>query len=154
MSPKPANKSPMERPRTPLRIRIGLIVLLLISLRMIQTRIPPMSSWKVPPPNSDQISRNELRFADVRPALPAYGRVGYVTDIPSDQVLANGDAEGRYFLAQYSLAPVQLINSGEEKIVVGDFKEPKGLQRVLDETNLRIVRDFGKGVFLLQAGTP
>jgi hypothetical protein len=138
--------------RKPLRVRIGFLLLIVLSFRMIQTRIPPWNSWKAAGPNSDMVSRSELRFADIQKALPEYGRVGYVTDIPSDQVLANGDAAGRYFLAQYTLAPLQVINSGEEKVVVGDFKEPKGLQSVLDQTDLRIVHDFGKGVFFLQGG--
>jgi len=119
---------------------------------MIQTRIPPMSSWKTLRQAPDQISRSEMRFAEIRKALPPHGRVGYVTDIPSGQVLKNGEAAGRYFLAQYTLAPLQVINSGNEEIVIGDFKEPKGLERVLDETGLKIIRQFDNGVFLLQAG--
>jgi hypothetical protein len=148
-----ARKEKDLRP-TPLRLRIGAVLLVLLALRMIQTRIPPLSALKPPPAGSDAISRAEQRFTGIRQALPEYGRVGYATDLPPDQVLTDGDASGQYYLAEYSLAPLQVVNSRDEKIVVGDFREPKGLQAVLDQTDLRIVRDFGRGLFLLEREGP
>lgn len=133
--------------------RIGLILLVLLALRLIQTRIPPISFWRSAK-SSDQISRSELRFTEIQKALPSNGRIGYVTDISSEKVLKDGDAAARYYLAQYSLAPLQVILYSDETTVIGDFREPRGLDRVLKETPLRIVRQFENGVFLLQEGQP
>jgi hypothetical protein len=106
--------------------------------------------------SSDEISAHERRFEALRSALPKHGTVGY---LGSPQPTARTPEEAssaalphfrRYLLAQYTLAPVILIEGTGSELVVGDFdtgtpSAPPGLS---------IVRDFGDGLVLFRRAAP
>jgi hypothetical protein len=81
----------------------------------------------------------------LRAALPAQGRVGYI----SDKMPWVSDNAGvvRYFVTQYDLAPVVVEIGTAPQLVVGNFQEFNSHSVPAD---LLFVRDFGGGVMLFQ----
>ena len=104
-------------------------------------------------PAQDEITAYESRFRLLRSALPARGVVGYLgypepTGItPQDSNAAALLHFRRYLLAQYSLAPVLLIESTDHELIVGNFV-PESLPPA--PRGFRLVRDFGDGVLLFR----
>jgi len=101
----------------------------------------------------DQISAYEHRFDRLRRVLPSRGVVGYVGH---PQLTGSSSTEAkaasllhfrRYLLAQYSLAPLLLIESTEPEFVVGNFEA--GAIRPTP-AGFRVMRDFGDGVVLFR----
>lgn len=86
----------------------------------------------------DQIARrSDLRFAEIKAALPPRGVVGYIG--------APGDSIDGYYLAQYALAPLVVEHSPNRPLIVGNF--PSSSPQL--PANLEVLRDFGQGVLLL-----
>lgn len=98
----------------------------------------------------DEISAYQRRLEALRPVLPARGVVGYLGD-PEPTGPGALQHFRRYLLAQYSLAPLLLIESTEPELVVGNFDPgptpapPAGFQ---------LVRDFGDGLVLFRRSAP
>jgi len=106
---------------------------------------------------TDEISVYERRFDRLRPALPRSGMVGYMghpdpaapatREMPSPALLHFR----RYLLAQYTLAPLLLVENTSPEFVVGNFEAgtepaaPPGFMRV---------GAFGDGVILFQRPAP
>jgi hypothetical protein len=101
----------------------------------------------------DEITAYESRFRLLRSALPARGVVGYVGHpeptgaTPQDSNAAALLHFRRYLLAQYSLAPVLLIESTDHELIVGNF-DPGSAPSA--PPGFRLVRDFGDGVVLFR----
>ena len=87
---------------------------------------------------SDDVAlRSDLRFAEIKEALPARGVVGYFG--------SPGDSIDYYYLAQYALAPLVVDRSLNHPLIVGNFpSSPPQLP-----ANVEVLRDFGGGVLLL-----
>jgi hypothetical protein len=94
----------------------------------------------------DTASLNEVRFSELRQALPPRITMGYVSDIGG----ADFSNNAAYFLAQYALAPVLLDPGINHDLIVGNFSSPAAIESALHEKNLAVVRDFGNGVLLLR----
>jgi hypothetical protein len=98
----------------------------------------------------DEISAYQRRMEALRPVLPARGMVGYLGD-PAPTGAGALQHFRRYLLAQYSLAPLLVLEDTEPEFVVGNFypgttpTPPPGF---------RVVRDFGDGLILFQRSTP
>jgi hypothetical protein len=105
----------------------------------------------------DEISTYEARFADLRTMLPARGVVGYLGHPePAGATPREANAAAllhfrRYLLAQYSLAPLLLIESADPEFVVGNF-DPGSPHPA--PAGLRVVRDFGDGLVLFRRSPP
>lgn len=85
------------------------------------------------------------RFAALKGALPKdSGTVGYVGDMNID---ANPSA---YYLTQYALAPLVVVNGAHHRFVVGNFVRPEVAPRIAAANGLTAVRDFGNGIFLFR----
>jgi hypothetical protein len=101
----------------------------------------------------DEITAYESRFRLLRSALPPRGVVGYLGHpeptgpTPEDSNAAALLHFRRYLLAQYSLAPVLLIESTDHELIVGNF-DPESLPPA--PRGFRLVRDFGDGVLLFR----
>lgn len=105
----------------------------------------------------DEISTYEHRFAELRKALPPHGVVGYLGH-PEPTGINPREANAaallhfrRYLLAQYTLAPLLLIESTKPEFVVGNFDSGVGIP---ERTGLRLVRDYGGGLVLLRRSEP
>jgi len=105
----------------------------------------------------DQISAYERRFDQLRRVLPSRGVVGY---LGHPQLTGSSSAEAkaasllhfrRYLLAQYSLAPLLLIEGTDPEVVVGNF-DPEAVYPAPD--GFRVTGDFGDGVILFRRSGP
>ena len=103
----------------------------------------------------DEISTYEHRFDRLRPALPPTGVIGYLghpdpgspatTGAPSPALLHFR----RYLLAQYSLAPLLLVERTSPDFVIGNF-EPGN--EAPPPTGFYRAGDFGDGLVLFRRG--
>jgi len=94
--------------------------------------------------SAEKIPRqSDLRFAELRKNLPARGVVGYWGDSA-----LTPPAVGAYYLTQYALAPLVVERSLKHPLVVGNFPDSAAPPV---PANLRLVKDFGDGVFLFAA---
>ncbi len=75
----------------------------------------------------------------MKKALPVRGVVGYVED-PDETT-----DDGAYYLTQYALAPLIVDHSPNHPLVVGNFSKLSGAP---PPVKLRVLKDFGNGVFL------
>lgn len=138
-----------ERPSARARIRIAVALILIYAGASTLHWLDRAAEW---PARSaqDEISAYQRRLEVLRPALPARGVVGYLGD-PEPTGAGALQHFRRYLLAQYSLAPVLLIESAEPDLVVGNFlpgatpAPPAGFQ---------LVRDFGDGLVLFRRSGP
>src|SRR5215510_14159519 len=110
------------------------VVLLLISVvPVLRTRRPFL------------IDPDEARFQELRTALPGRGTVGYLSDFvgttPYDLA--------QYYLTQYSLAPV-VVTPRPDQRTVGNFSSLSAARALMEKHELDLVRDFGKGLLLLE----
>jgi hypothetical protein len=105
----------------------------------------------------DQISAYERRFDQLRLVLPSRGVVGYLGHPePTGSSSTEANAASllhfrRYLLAQYSLAPLLLIESTDPEFVVGNF-DPGAVPPA--PAGFRVTGDFGDGVILFRRSGP
>lgn len=98
-----------------------------------------------PPPPLTEVEVAEMRLGGIRDALPRSGTIGYVTDAPDYA----GFIE-RFYLAQFSLAPLIVVPSADLPVVIGDFRSGGPLPVPPPVTRLRLAREFGGGVVLFR----
>jgi hypothetical protein len=101
--------------------------------------------------HEDQISRDGDRFREIRQVLPAHGVVGYLSGAQPNTFTTEDFR--RFLLAEYALAPLILIHDTTPDLIVGNFP-PDSVPSALPERGLRLVRDFGKGVWLVRRARP
>lgn len=89
------------------------------------------------------LAQYDHRFDALRRWLPARGVVGYLGNQDEDE-LAN------YLVTQYSLAPILIDHSADHALVIGNFSSAALATPPRVPANLRIVHDFGGGLFLLE----
>ena len=101
-------------------------------------------------PGQDEISVYQRRMEVLRPALPDSGVVGYLGD-PEPTGTGALQHFRRYLLAQYSLAPLLVLEDTEPEFVVGNFYPGR---TPAPPPGFRVARDFGDGLMLFQRSTP
>ncbi len=137
------------------RVRVALFLVLLYagasSIRWLANAV----QWPADA-TTDEISAHERRFEALRSALPKHGTVGYVGS-PEPTARTPNEVNSaallhfrRYLLAQYTLAPVLLIEGTASELVVGNF-DPGTLPA---PPGLSVVRDFGDGLVLFRRAAP
>ena len=84
------------------------------------------------------------RLEGVRNAVPENAVLGYLTDLPAENITAMA----MFRSAAYVLAP-RLIRQGQDADwVLGNFTRPADFAALGREHGLRLQRDFGNGVVL------
>ena len=132
------------------RVALGLVLLYAVASGGAWIRLAATAPGRSVP---DEISTYELRFQELRAALPAQGVVGYLGrpdptgPTPGEPDVASLLHFKRHLLAQYALAPVLLLESTEPEFVVGNF-DPGTVPPT--PAGFRIVRDFGDGLVLFR----
>ncbi len=95
----------------------------------------------------DSVAINEQRFAAIRTDLPADRAVGYASDLPRDPI------QDRYSTAlvqaQWALAPHLVLDTYALTPIVGNFPDARPDSARLAAMGLHLVRDYGRGVYLL-----
>ena len=126
--------------------RVRLAALLLLALTALLTNLTYLRENRSVEPTTaghDDINIYERRFGVLREALPARGVVGYLSDEQGVD-----EATKKYYLTQYTLAPLIVVRDADRALVVGDFA--RGGEGVPDVPSggLKLVKDFGDGVAL------
>lgn len=96
-----------------------------------------------------RIEAQHRRFAAVRAVLPPETVVGYLSDLP----LGNDEWQVNFFGMQYALAPRLLVEESDghkTEWVVGNFLKKPVLPEIEKAHNLKLVREFGLGVYLFR----
>jgi hypothetical protein len=93
----------------------------------------------------DPITRDERRYEELKRALPSHGVIGYISGA---ERFGTGEFK-RFLLTEYALAPLVLINDTAPDLIVGNF-HPDSVPAAPPVPGLRLVKDFGDGVWLLQ----
>jgi hypothetical protein len=138
------------------RIRIALLLVILYAGASTVRWLQLGAEWPARA-SQDEISTYERRFAQLRTMLPARGVVGYLGHPePAGATPREANAAAllhfrRYLLAQYTLAPILLIESTKPEFVVGNF-DPGAAPPT--SAGLHAVRDFGDGLLLFRRSGP
>jgi hypothetical protein len=111
------------------------------SLRSLWRTAPELWSRRAP----DPVTVNDRRFAPVLRALPAHGVVGYLSSLPSDKLFNSALGVAHFYLTQYALSPVIVVNDANRELVVADAYRGR---RIAAPPPLVLLRDFGNGVAL------
>ena len=98
-------------------------------------------------PSPDGVTEFDGRFAVLRGMLPPKGIIGYMTD--PDTTPADTNARAEYYLTQYALAPVLVVNSSQQRFVVGNFHRAVTTGGLRDR-GFKSLREFGNGIVLLE----
>lgn len=150
--------APADTPAVPavswMRTRAGVALLLVLLYAGASTirSLQHVAEWPASPAQ-DEITAYERRFDQLRSELPPHGVVGYLGHPePTGATPQEANAAAllhfrRYLLAQYTLAPVLLIESTDPELIVGNFY-PGALPP--PPAGFRIVKDFGRGLVLLR----
>ncbi len=156
--PSPAHAPPRmgggdgSRAAVRMRIGVGLLVgfALVSSVRLLGRAFRDRADIG----RTDEITRYEARFRELRHVLPPRARVGYVTN-PQPQRAVDGDqlarlAFKRYLLTQYALLPAIVLPGMHGALTVGNFHSADGIDSAATG-GLTLIRDFGDGVMLFRA---
>lgn len=93
-----------------------------------------------------RIADQAARFEGFRGSVPADSILGYLTDVPTDDILESS----MFSAAQYTLAPRLLERSDAYGLVLGNFTKPADFAAIGEQHKLRLERDFGNGVVLFR----
>lgn len=92
----------------------------------------------------------DVRFAELREALPKRGTVGYLCVLPNEHIFDDVGESGAYYQTQYALAPVVVDNSWSHELVVGNFGDVEtAKKKVKNFAGVKRVHDFGNGLVLI-----
>jgi hypothetical protein len=92
-------------------------------------------------PALEELSRHEKRLEPLKQLLPRHGIVGYVTDAAPPS-----EAERRYHMTRYILAPLVVVLDARRPLVIGDFTDAAAANRSLDPALPR--QNLGQGLVL------
>jgi hypothetical protein len=131
----------------PVRARVSVAIIVLMGLLSLCTMV---SYWSVLPRNGsgNEIAMDEARFAGLRPALPARGNIGYLSDIVEPKQSAKA-----YYLTQYYLAPVVVTGESGHQLAVANFASAAQLADAANAGGFEIQCDLRNGVALLRRRT-
>jgi len=121
------------------------------NLAQATRRIPPPPRFGTTIP-ANSVMRHEQRLARVREALKSHhvrGTIGYLADLPIEQLRADARAMEEYFLSQFALVPAVLDANMESCTwAVANLHGTPPAERL--PAGFRIVEDCGDGVLLLR----
>ena len=104
------------------------------------------SAYQRQSPDLYRIADQAARFAELRATVPANAILGYLTDVPAEDILATS----MFLAAQYELAPRVLQRGDSFEAVLGNFTRPADFASLGRQHGLRLERDFGNGVVLFR----
>ena len=136
-------------------VTVFVVVIATVNLIATARRIPPPSRIDPSAP-PDVVLKQEARLVAVRRALErvgARGVIGYVSDLPPDQLATDAAGMREYFLSQFALAPLVLdARFGDVRWVVVNLHRAPLTARM--PSGFRVVEDGGAGVWLIERSRP
>ena len=123
------------------RVKLGVLLLLVLTALLNNLFFVRLTRSASSPFGQDYVSPADERFAQLKNDLPARGVVGYI----SDETDVN-ERTKKYYLAQYALAPLIVVNNTDQTLVIGDFNKEESAV----SGNLVLLKRFGNGVVLFR----
>jgi len=136
------------------RVKAGWLLLILLTGYAVFSLLAQSIEVFTDLPDKDPVTIHEARIAMLKPSLPVFGEVGYVTTVENEKIFAyerafqNVEFLAQYVLTQYTLAPLIVRNSPDRPLVVGNFIDGPPAPGFLEKKGLSPVRDFGDGLIL------
>jgi hypothetical protein len=98
--------------------------------------------------SDDNVAQFDRSLRELRKMLPQKGTVGYIAAKPAGDILDDADETRRYYLTQYSLAPLVVTLGTAPSLVIGD--SAGGAISGVQDSGLVLLRNFGNGVMLFR----
>ncbi|MGO8704882.1 MAG: hypothetical protein ACLQVA_13795 [Candidatus Brocadiia bacterium] len=137
-------------PRYPLRVRIGLALVLALLLLSQLVLIINLAQTLPSAMATESMARYEKRYVEARKVLPRVGVIGYLGEPPGSGGVTQGLYQRRYHTAEYILAPLVIADSLEPDLILGNFFFPHAMEKAISEHHLIVLYDFRNGVFILR----
>lgn len=134
------------------RVRMAVLGTALLGLAGATLFWAQMSATLREQPDVYRIEEQQARLAGVAEMLPPDATVGYLSDVP----FGNTEGQVYFFVTQYVLAPrlvVEETPAQRQRWVVGSFLKRPDIARIEREHGLKLVRSFGRGVYLFERGS-
>lgn len=96
-------------------------------------------------PRSIDPAAFEARYSGIAKDLPKNSVIGYLTDAEPNATTTGAE----YFLSEYALAPVVIVNNTDQNLVMANLHMPQPPD-FYRSRGLDLVRDYGTGVMLLR----
>ena len=144
----------MDKAVSPYRRKAGLLLLVVLTGYAVLNLLWQNIRLYPGLPETDPVTIHEARIAELRPLLPPFGAVGYVTTVENGKIFAaektftNVEFLAQYVLTQYTLAPRIVRNSPDLPLVVGNFIDGPPAPGFLEKNGLVPLRDLGDGLIL------
>lgn len=137
----------------PLRWKVGLAAVVFVAVGSMAVAL---SDWAKDIRNgAPKRARSYLqRFDGARAVLPRGVRVGYVTDVPTEQVWADEGTALLFHSAQCGVAPALLVNTSDAEWLLGNFHSRETMDRALKERQYSVVFNGRNGVVVLRRPAP
>ena len=121
------------------RVKLGVLLLLVLTGLLNNVFYARLIRSTSSPLGQDYVSPADEKFAQLKTDLPARGVVGYI----SDETDVN-ERTKKYYLAQYALAPLIVVDNTSQPLVIGDFNKEESAV----SGNLVLRKRFGNGIVL------
>jgi len=122
------------------RITLAIVSMIICTLFLNLSMLLGMLAF--PEQLRKDISEYEKKYEKLREVLPVNGVVGYISDDQKDE------NAGRYYIAQYALAPIIVTRSLDHKIIIGNFRTSSPKSEICEKYGLVTVKDFGNGLII------
>ena len=128
--------------------RSRLLIMSIIICAVLVNGYVFVENIRFPEKTAQDIAKYERRFIELRRQLPSRGVIGFTTDVGKNEEREDPDA--RKLTAQYSLAPVIIVESLDYPLVAGHFRNPSPDLETYRQMGLIRLRDFGNGIILFR----
>lgn len=133
-----------------LRVRIGLMLLLILGFISSQHPVQFFSYISRNLSQPDEISLFITQVACLREALPAHGVIGYFINEVGTVSFSDLEESKRYFLTQYTLAPLVVEPGLSHNWIVGNLKDGMDAVLIAKDLGLEVIEECGGGTFLFR----
>ena len=123
-----------------IKIRVVIALAILIALQSnVANCIRGIKSYRKTT-DVDEVTLYDKRYERLKGMLPSHGVVGYFTD-------AKFDAKA-FYLTQYALSPVILVNNTEPKLILANFSDSSSRIQFCKDNNLFLLEKVDNNIML------
>lgn len=122
------------------KIRVVIALAILIALQSnVANCIRGIKSYRKTT-DVDEVTLYDKRYERLKGMLPSHGVVGYFTD-------GKFDAKA-FYLTQYALSPVILVNNTEPKLILANFSDSSSRIQFCKDNNLFLLEKVDNNIML------
>jgi hypothetical protein len=131
------------------RVGAGILLVSLMSFLSTAKWLKEIVNFDPRAVGTNKITQYLKRFDSLKKVLPDRGVIGYICDasVPSD----SGKVQDirRYYLTQYALSPLIILDTPHCKQVIGNFHEAEIDSQIYRQWNVEVLAKFDGVVWLL-----